>query len=168
MPAPSYGEDKTSSTGGNLWPWASQNAPAPPKVKPYEIPTFGPKRNYRDAPAQWQKAPKIDGDAIFRMVIACYPSKSRWNLDVDLQAAVRTANAVDITGTEIGKSTVGIVARMPLYSATELDREREREYRRRSDTASKVADFVGHLARGTKPCACWRWRRQWKVERKSA
>lgn len=129
----------------DLWPWSSQNAPAPPKVQPYEIPTFGQKRNFRDA-AQWQKAPKIDGDAIFRMVIACYPNKSRWNLDVDLQAAVRTANAVDITGTAIGKSTVGIVARMPLYSATEMDREREREYRRRSDTAGKVAEFVGQLA----------------------
>lgn len=142
LPAPTFAEEK----GGNLWPWSSQNAPAPPKVQPYEIPTFGAKREFRDAPAQWRKAPKIDGDAIFRMVIACYPNKSRWNLDVDLQAAVRTANAVDITGTAIGKSTVGIVARMPLYSATEMDREREREYRRRTDTAGKVADFVGQLA----------------------
>ena len=141
-PAPTFAEEK----GGNLWPWASQNAPAPPKVKPYEIPTFGDKRNFRDAPAQWQKAPKIDGDAIFRMVVACYPNKSRWGLDVDLAAAVRNANAVDITGTAIGKSTVGIVARMPLYSATEMDREREREYKRRTDTAGKVAEFVGQLA----------------------
>lgn len=146
LAAPTFAEEKASSTGGNLWPWSSQNAKEPPKVKPYEIPTFGAKRNFKDAPAQWQKAPKIDGDAIFRMIVACYPTKSRWGLDVDLQAAVRTANAVDITGTAIGKSTVGIVARMPLYSANEMDREREREYRRRADTASKVADFVGQLA----------------------
>jgi hypothetical protein len=141
-PAPTFAEEKS----GNLWPWSSQNAAPPPAVKPYEVPTFGgAKRNFRDA-AQWQKAPKIDGDAVFRMIIACYPNKSRWNLDIDLQAAVRTANAVDITGTAIGKSTVGIVARMPLYSATEMDREREREYRRRTDTAGKVAEFVGQLA----------------------
>lgn len=141
-PAPTFAEEK----GGNLWPWANQNAKEPPKVKPYEIPTFGDKRNFRDAPAQWQKAPRIDGDAIFRMIVACYPNKSRWGLDVDLAAAVRNANAVDITGTAIGKSTVGIVARMPLYSATEMDREREREYKRRTDTAGKVAEFVGQLA----------------------
>jgi hypothetical protein len=131
---------------GDLWPWSNQAPKEPPKVKPYEIPTFGAKRNFRDAPAQWEKAPKIDGDAVFRTIIACYPTKSRWNLDVDLQAAVRTANAVDITGTAIGKSSVGIVARMPLYSATEMDREREREYRRRSDTAGKVADYIGQIA----------------------
>lgn len=83
-PAPTFAEEK----GGNLWPWANQNAPAPPKVKPYEIPTFGDKRNFRDAPAQWAKAPKIDGDAIFRMIVACYPNKSRWGLDVDLAGVV--------------------------------------------------------------------------------
>jgi hypothetical protein len=131
---------------GELWPWASQSPKEPPKVPPYEVPTFGAKKNFRDAPAQWVKAPRIDGDAVFRMVIACYPNKSQWNIDVDLQAAMRTANAVDITGTAIGKSTIGIVARMPLYSATEMDREREREYKRRTDTATKVAEFVGQLA----------------------
>ena len=141
--APTFAADEK---GGNLWPWSSQNAKEPPKVLPYEVPTFGAKRNFRDAPAQWQKAPKVDGDAVFRTIIACYPNKSQWNIDVDLQAAVRNANAVDITGTAIGKSTVGIVARMPLYSATEMDREREREYRRRTDTAGKVAEFVGQLA----------------------
>ena len=142
-PAPTFAADEK---GGNLWPWSSQNAKEPPKVQPYEVPTFGAKRNFRDAPAQWQKAPKIDGDAIFRMVVACYPNKSRWNLDVDLQAAVRNQNMVDVTGTVIGQHSVGIVARMPLYSATEMDQEREREYKRRTDTAGKVAEFVGQLA----------------------
>ncbi|KAF0190349.1 MAG: hypothetical protein FD165_2773 [Gammaproteobacteria bacterium] len=143
LPAPTFAADEKS---GNLWPWSSQNAKEPPKVQPYEVPTFGAKRNFREAPAQWQKAPKIDGDAVFRMVVACYPNKSRWNLDVDLQAAVRNQNMVDVTGTVIGQHTVGIVARMPLYSATEMDREREREYKRRTDTAGKVAEFVGQIA----------------------
>ena len=143
LPAPIRAEEKN---GGNLWPWASQNAKDPPKIRPYEVPTFGEKRNFRDAPAQWQKAPKINGDAIFRMVVACYPNKSRWNLDLDLQAAVRNQNMVDVTGTVIGKNTIGIVARLPLYSATEMDREREREYKRRTDTAGKVAEFIGQLA----------------------
>ncbi len=92
------------------------------------------------------KAPRIDGDAVFRTIIACYSTKTYWNLDVDLQAAIRNTSAVDIRGTTIGRSMIGIVARMPIYSRTEIDREREREYRRRSDTASKVAEFVNQLA----------------------
>jgi len=138
-PAPTF-------AAGDLWPWSSQNAKEPPKVQPYEVPTFGGKRNFRDAPAQWQKAPRIDGDAVFRAVVACFPSKPSWPIDINLQAAMRTANAVDITGTAIGKHTIGIVASMPLYSATEIDRERQREYQRRAETAKTVAEFVGQLA----------------------
>lgn len=135
------------ASASDLWPWASQAPAPPPAVKPYEIPTMsGSKRDFRAAPAGWVKAPRIDGDAVFRTIIACYPTKSYWNLDIDLQAAIRNTGAVDISGTTIGKSMVGIVARMPLYSRTEIDREREREYKRRSDTAAKVADFVNQLA----------------------
>lgn len=137
----------TSASSNDLWPWASQAPTPPPTVKPYEIPTMsGNKRDFRAAPASWVKAPRIDGDAVFRTIIACYPTKTYWNLDVDLQAAIRNTDAVDISGTTIGRSMVGIVARMPIYSRTEIDREREREYKRRSDTAAKVAEFVNQLA----------------------
>jgi len=130
-----------------LWPWASQNPEKPPAVKPYEIPTFeGAARNFRDAPAGWVKAPRVDGDAVFSMILNCYPAKSRWRLNVDLQAALKSAESLDVTGTTIGSSYVGVVARMPLYSADDQDREREREYRRRVDTAGLVADFVGEIA----------------------
>lgn len=136
-----------SCSAGELWPWASQAPKEAPKVQPFEIPTFdGGKRDFRAPATAWAKAPRIDGDAIFRMIVACYPAKSRWNLDVDLQGAVRNTSAVDVTGTQIGRHMIGIVARMPLYSASEVDREREREYRRRQDTAQTVADLVGQLA----------------------
>lgn len=132
---------------GDLWPWASQTPKEPPKVQPFEIPTFdGGRRDFRAPASAWTKAPRIDGDAVFRMIVACYPSRSQWNIDVDLQAALRNTSAVDVTGTQIGRSMIGIVARMPLYSATEVDREREREYRRRQDTAQTVADLATQLA----------------------
>ena len=35
---------------------------------------------------------------------------------------------------------------MPLYSGRELDREKEREYVRRKDTAKAVADFISAIA----------------------
>jgi len=131
-----------------LWPWASQSPATPPKVPPFEIPTFaGQHGDFKDAPSEWVRAPKIDGDAIFRAVVSCYPARSRWQIDLDLQAALRTSSAVDVTGTTIGRSMVGIVARMPIYSDSEMDRERQREYQRRLETASTIADFIGAIAR---------------------
>lgn len=130
-----------------LWPWAAQNPEKPPAVKPYEIPTFeGAARDFRAAPTGWVKAPRVDGDAVYAMILNCYPAKSRWRLNVGLQAALKTAEALDVTGTTIGRSYVGVVARMPLYSSDDQDREREREYRRRVDTAGLVADYVGAIA----------------------
>ena len=132
---------------GNLWPWASQNPAKPAPVRPYEIPTFeGQARDFRQPPPPLAQAPAIDGDAVFRAVVDCYPVKSRWKMDVDLEAAVRSTRVIDVTGTAVGRSNIGIVARMPIYSATEHDREMEREARRRADTAKTVADFVAKLA----------------------
>jgi len=36
---------------------------------------------------------------------------------------------------------------MPLYSAAELNREREKEYKRRTDTAKTIGDFLAALAK---------------------
>lgn len=132
---------------GGLWPLASQNPSKPAPVRPYEIPTFeGQARDFRQPPPPLAQAPAIDGDAVFRAVVDCYPVKSRWKMDVDLEAAVRSTRVIDVTGTAVGRSNIGIVARMPIYSATEHDREMEREARRRADTAKTVADFVEKLA----------------------
>lgn len=136
-----------AAEGLGLWPWASQNADPPPPVPPFEIPTFsGQRKDFRALPPEWVKAPRIDGEAVYRTIVACYPARSLWRVDVDLEAALRSARMTDITGTPIGRSYAGIVMRMPLYSATELDREREREYRRRLDTARLVAAFIEHIA----------------------
>ena len=48
--------------------------------------------------------------------------------------------------TDIGSNYVGIVARMPLYSYTELDRERDREFHRRTSAATSVAQFISAVA----------------------
>ena len=145
LPAPTFA---AGNDGGGLWPWASQSAPKPPPIPPFELPTFGGEAGeYKGQRPAWVKAPRVDGDAVFRAVIACYPARSRWQIDVDLQAAVRNTGAVDVSGTTIGRSMVGIVARMPIYSDTEMDRERQREYQRRTDTAKTVADFLGQIAK---------------------
>ena len=131
----------------SLWPWANQSpTKTVPIVPPYQVPTFNGNRDFRNPLASWVHAPHINGDAVFQAVIGCYPSKSTWNMDISLQTALRTANAVDISGTAIGKYNVGIVANMPIYSSVELDRERQREYQRRTDVAKSVAEFIGQIA----------------------
>jgi hypothetical protein len=132
------------------WPWKSgSELEKPPEVKPYQIPTMaGDGLDYHAKPAPIVQAPAIDADAVFSRVITCYPERSKFDIDVDLRAAIRSSDVLDLqdTATGLGKSYVGIVASMPLYSGKELDREKEREYQRRKDTAKAVADFISAIA----------------------
>ena len=131
------------------WPWKSGELEKPPEVKPYQMPTMaGDGLDYHARPADIVQAPALDADAIFKAVLACYPERSKFDIDVDLRAAIRSSDVLDLqdTATGLGKSYVGIVASMPLYSGKELDREKDREYVRRKDTAKAVADFVTAIA----------------------
>jgi hypothetical protein len=144
-------EADTNNGGGmirRLLPGAGGEEPAAPKVPPFEIPTFdGQKKDFKGATRPFAPIKKIDSDAILETVINCYPARSRWKIDVDLQAAVRNTNAYDVTNSTIGRSMIGVVLRMPIYSDSEFDRERQRELQRRNDTARQIASFVGSIAR---------------------
>lgn len=63
-----------------------------------------------------------------------------------LEAGYRMGGIHTLDDTEIGGHYVGIVARMPIYSVTELDREREREYQRRTQTAKLVGELIHAIA----------------------
>jgi hypothetical protein len=87
---------------------------------------------------------------LYDMVVACWPAKSWFRGDLYLEARGSTktrnnsATSVDATTgsvTSQGDRYVALVARIPLLSATELDRERHRE----ADRHGKVADAVGEL-----------------------
>ena len=139
-----------TETAPAWWSWKSgSELEKPPEVKPYQIPTMaGDGLDYHANPAAIVQAPALDADAIFKAVLACYPERSKFDIDVDLRAAIRSSDVLDLqdTATGLGKSYVGIVASMPLYSGKELDREKDREYVRRKDTAKAVADFVTAIA----------------------
>lgn len=141
--------NSSSDTAPAWWPWKTGELEKPPTVQPYQIPTMaGDGLDYHDRPAAIVQAPALDADAIFKAVLACYPERSKFDIDVDLRASIRSSEVLDLqdTTTGLGKSYVGIVASMPLYSGKELDREKEREYSRRKDTAKAVADFVTAIA----------------------
>ena len=133
------------------WPWSDGEAQQPPKAKPYRLPTLaGDEVDFHDEPAKPVKAPHIDEDAVYKYVLDCFPETSKWNLDVSLRAQLaRSGGALlgdDGSETELGSSYVGIVAKLPLYSASEISREKEREYKRRMDVAGNVANFITAIA----------------------
>lgn len=148
---PAKNDTQAAESHNISWPWVKSADPAqPPALKPYEVPTLvGDQLDYHAPAAGLVKAPAIDADAIFARVMGCYPEKSKYNIDVSLRASLRSNPALDLednSSGSLGKSYVGIVASMPLYSGRELDREKDREYSRRKDTAKAVADFITAIA----------------------
>lgn len=136
----------------NYWgistPWAPVDHP-PPEIKPFELPTLsGHAPHYNTPTPALRPAPKVDPDAIFATVLQCYPEKSKFKLDLNLVAGMKTN--IDEYSTDdwpdISEHYVGIVGKMPLYSTTEQSRERQWEYQRRTATATSVAAFTQALA----------------------
>ncbi|MCG8121391.1 MAG: hypothetical protein N0C82_17380 [Candidatus Thiodiazotropha endolucinida] len=120
-----------------------QQAPA---IKPFELPTLdGTPANYNGYIDPLVKAPVIDADSVFHAAVACYPEKSLFDAEIALEGGVGTFNASGDTST-LGKTYVGIVGRLPLYSAKEHNREREREITRREKLSERVSELISAIA----------------------
>ena len=121
-----------------------------PPIEPYKLPTFkGQKPAINNNITAYIKTPKLNADAIYKRVLACYPQKSKWQIDVDLRAAMTTADSSFVSSADtssIGSNYVQIVANMPLYSATEMDRAMKNEHDLRQETAKTVAQLVKAIA----------------------
>jgi hypothetical protein len=126
-----------------------ETAPPPPEVRPYSIPTLtGEKRDYHYIPPI-KLSPKIDADAVFRMIVNCIPEQPKWGIEVKAVAGLRyteqnTISTFDTAG--LSRYYGGIVAEMPLYSSDERFRIREVEVKRRSEIAANVAALLKALA----------------------
>lgn len=85
--------------------------------------------------------PQIDADRLFHAVVRCYPSRSLFRGELAAVARAGTGSVTDFSdGTATSsKAYLGLVARIPLYSPIETDRERERESARRVKIAEAVA-----------------------------
>lgn len=126
------------------------NEPMPPDIQPYQIPTFdGTPREFKLS-EPIKAAPRIDGDAIFKAVVACFPERVQWGLELDVVGGARmtdNSNAVSTFDTAgLAKYYAGVVAKMPLYSATELTAERTKEYQRRQEVAANVSALLKAVA----------------------
>jgi hypothetical protein len=126
--------------------FTSTTDPDAPKVEPFQLPTFdgraGTTNEYIEPLVE---APRVDADAIYAATLNCYPGASTWHIDVNLEAGYRTRGATGLDDTGIGGHYVGIVARMPLYSISELEREQSREAQRRAETAALVGQYISAL-----------------------
>jgi len=119
--------------------------------KSHELPTYSGQKPSYHAPEK----PPIPGqlpDAreLYERTLNCWPAPSFMRAEVALEGRVRTdrTQMMDSDGTvrSGGRVGVGVVARLPLYSALELDREREREYMRRTKLADATGNFLSILA----------------------
>lgn len=70
--------------------------------------------------------------------------------EVSLEGRLRNdqSSYLDSTGSVNGgnRAAIALVARIPLYSAAEMAREREREYMRRVKVANSVGTFISVMA----------------------
>lgn len=87
--------------------------------------------------------PGPDSAALFQRVIECYPSPSWFRPEVTFEARAGSRQ-FDATGASVGPGG-SIVVRVPLFSALEVDRERERESMRRVQIAQAVATYLEAL-----------------------
>jgi hypothetical protein len=125
--------------------------------QPLSVPLFdGSRARTHQPPAGKLHRPAIpDYRRLYDMVLGCWPADSwfRGDLYVEGRVATRTDSssvaALDATTgtvTQRGDRYIALVARIPLVSATELDKERNREAERHGRVADAVGELVGAFA----------------------
>ena len=132
-------------------PPGSQAAPSEPG-QPFLLPTYSgdsPSLHAPDKPPAPGPAP--DARDLYERALACWPVRSLFRGEVTLEGRLRNERGLyldDSNGVSSGgsRASAALVARIPLYSAIELDREREREWSRRVRVAESAGAFVSILA----------------------
>lgn len=108
----------------------------------YQLPTLTGHVDYMPPKGQgYRPPPQLDADYVFDAVVRCYPAPSWFRGELSAIARAGTGEVTDLTDTTAtsGKTYLGLVAKVPLYSPVEADRERERENNRRVRIADAVA-----------------------------
>ena len=134
----------------------------PPKPPPYQLPLYDgtPGSDFSPPLDELKLGPTPNAPELFDLVQKCWPDKTWFRGELSAEArinqrlsdsssAVTTYDAATgqyVTSTGASTQYVGIVFRLPLWSATELDRERDREANRRSLVAATVGTYIKALA----------------------
>ena len=129
-------------------PWSNKDAEQVPDIKPFELPKLKGDADYKDPIPALLPAPTVNPDLIYQAALNCYPEKSKFKIDVSLVAGYKRSNDKYDSDPwpDLTDHYFGIVGKIPIYSSTEMSRTRDREYLRRTKTASHVAGFAQALA----------------------
>lgn len=131
-------------------PQVNADQPKPPAVLPYQFPTYdGQGGDFRAQVPELAPFPDIDTEAVFQVVVNCFPERVPWGFEVKAVAGARytennTVSTFDTAG--LSKYYAGVVAEIPLFSASEINTERRAEYQRRTQLADNIASFIKGLA----------------------
>ena len=136
----------------------STKAPAPP----YVLPLFDgkPGGDFSPPVGELQAAAAPNAPELFSLVQSCWPEKNWFRGELAAEARVNqrisdstaTVTTYDpaqgqyVTSSGAATQYAGLTFRIPLWSANELDREREREIGRRGLIAGAVGDYIKALA----------------------
>lgn len=118
--------------------------------KPFLLPTYsGDKTSHHAPPKPKASGPYPEPRELYDYALRCWPAASYMRAEISVEGRAQnvTTTGVDESGImrNLGRNSAALVARIPLYSATELDREREREYMRRTKLADSVGNFITAL-----------------------
>lgn len=133
----------------------ANSAHAESTLPPWHLPRFdGAADDPRGSPptGPLEPPPILDARGLFDLVITCFPTRSWWQPEIALEARYangQSTNSGPVVQAAETSTYAGIVARIPLYSALEVDREREREAMRRSLVAQNVGKIEQQLAART-------------------
>lgn len=138
----------------SLLAWSADPAGGQPTVpeagKPFLLPTYSGEQPSIYPPEKPPvPGPAPDARDLYERALACWPVRSLFRGEVTLEGRVRNDRGIflDESGvTSSSRASASLVARLPLYSAIELDREREREWARRVRVAESAGQFVSVLA----------------------
>lgn len=117
-------------------------------INPYEVPTFsGSKVDWHDIKPAINALNKLDTEYIFKTITNCYPIKP-FKVEFKFRAGLnyRERSGSQIQTSDSSKYYAGIVFNMPLYSASEIDKSRMREAKRRSETSMMIGTLLSSIA----------------------
>lgn len=124
------------------WAVRDESLAVPPKVEPYKLPTFeGKNVDYHTVMPIDAPNADLDADTIYETILACYPHPSHYKLDVELRLSASDREMINVDNTRQGKYYAEVVAKMPLYSTTEIERLNQMEIKIRESIAKNTALF---------------------------
>lgn len=126
-----------------VFPLFALAADTPP---PFQLPTYHEKNAHQPLlppvqPTQKTRLGEFEPARVLNIVESCWPAKSWFRGELALETRAGASSGMG----ESVANYAALVAKIPIYSATEIDREREREALRMQQAAASIGQIVQAL-----------------------